>query len=111
MEVFLTLTNDNSFSIGMVGDGLNLSMQTDDTVLEATLIPIMQGPPGAAGPAPFVFNSALSQWVVNHNLGRNVMSKVYSLGGTEVLAEITNVTINQVVVNFDQPQAGYLIVV
>lgn len=111
MEVTLTLTNDNKFSIVMVGDGLSLSVETNNSALEATLVPVLEGPPGAAGPAPFVFNSALSQWVVNHNLGRNVMSKVYSLGGTEVLAEITNATINQVIVNFDQPQAGYLIVV
>lgn len=52
MEVFLTLTNDNKFSINMVGDGLGLSMQTDNTALEAILVPLLEGPPGGGSSIP-----------------------------------------------------------
>ncbi|MBT9158782.1 MAG: hypothetical protein DDT26_00029 [Dehalococcoidia bacterium] len=50
------------------------------------------------------------QWVVNHNLGRRVTVEAYTPGGVQVWATVTHTTVDQTVVSFDLPQAGYALV-
>jgi hypothetical protein len=68
------------------------------------------GPPGPAGPGGNVYehvqSSPSAQWVVNHNLGVNTIVAVLSPGGLVVEADVAHQNINQVHVNFNQPQTG-----
>lgn len=57
----------------------------------------------------FTQASAASVWTVNHNLGFNPTVHVYSVGGVEVEAQITHTSLNQTVINFATPYAGYAI--
>lgn len=72
-----------------------------------------QGPSGAAGPgsiAPFNFLTPATTWTINHNQGRRVLVGLFSVGGLEMYAEVLQVSINQVLVTFDSPTAGYAII-
>lgn len=68
-----------------------------------------RGPPGPSGEgAAFVHTqaSALTEWIINHNLGSRPFVTVLSTGGVEVEASVTHVTTNQLRINFATPQAG-----
>lgn len=54
--------------------------------------------------------SPVSPWVINHNLGRRVNVEVYTLGGVRILADVMQVSVNQTIVTFDTPQAGYAVI-
>ena len=69
-----------------------------------------QGPPGPIGPGGLgdfeqTF-SALSSWVVNHNLGRRPLVSVTTMGGDEIGVRVLHTNDNQFVVYFDSPIAG-----
>jgi hypothetical protein len=53
--------------------------------------------------------SASASWVINHGLGVNPNIKVYSVGSVEVLAAVTHTTLNQAVVSFEAPFAGFAV--
>ena len=77
-----------------------------------TTLQVGQGPAGPSGGGtlpPFYFLTALDIWIINHNLGRRPNTSVYSVGGVEMLAEIIQISNNQVQIFFDQPTAGYAI--
>jgi len=74
------------------------------------------GPRGASGPAgngaahDQTFSAAAS-WTVNHNLGRRPAAvRVLSDGGIEVIAEIIEISTNQLIVQFAVPQSGRCVV-
>lgn len=68
-----------------------------------------QGPPGPAGSAGFDFEqaSAAASWTINHNLGYRPGVELFTTGGMEMVAEVTHVSLNQVVVSFVTPTAGF----
>lgn len=76
-----------------------------------------QGPPGDEGPPgpgaiPFeqTFASAPS-WTVNHNLGRSPASvRVVTPGGIQIEADISEISVNQVIVSFSVPHAGRVMI-
>jgi hypothetical protein len=73
------------------------------------------GAPGSDGVAGTTFehvqSTPASQWTVNHNLGRRPTSvRVLSAGGVEVEAGITEMSMNQLVVDFSVPYVGRVIV-
>jgi hypothetical protein len=75
-----------------------------------------QGPPGPAGPvggSPLVFTqiTPAASWAVNHNRGRRVSVTVLSPGGVEVDAAVTNVSDNQVQIDFAAPASGQAIII
>lgn len=45
-------------------------------------------------------------WTVNHNLGRDVLVTVQTLGGAQILSSVTHTSQNQFTVSFNTPQAG-----
>lgn len=51
--------------------------------------------------------SALSTWIVNHNLGTIPVVQVYDSVGNVIQAQITHTSPNQVQISFSAPQAGY----
>lgn len=52
-------------------------------------------------------SSPSASWTVNHNLGRRPASvAVLSVGGVEVNAAVTHISINQLIVEFAAPQVG-----
>ena len=67
------------------------------------------GPPGTGGDSDvFEYSppTPLSEWIVNHNFGRNPVVSVLSPGGVEVEAEVVHMTVNQARVRFNAPQLG-----
>lgn len=71
----------------------------------------LAGPPGADGNAAGAFNytqaSPLSSWTINHNKGYRPHTEVYSPGGVRVGADVTHTSVNQTIVSFSAPQAGF----
>jgi|GEM_PF-3819657 len=66
------------------------------------------GSGGAAYEATF---AAALQWVVNHNLGRRPAAvRILTPGGVEAAADVTETSLNQLVVSFAGPQAGRVVV-
>jgi hypothetical protein len=70
----------------------------------------VQGPPGINGDSLSDFNqtflSPLLQWTINHNLGREPLVSVKTVGGMEVLGDVIHISPNQLLVNFAEPMAG-----
>jgi hypothetical protein len=64
--------------------------------------------PGTVEPN-FVQRIKSARWVCNHNLGVMPNITPYSLGGREMLAQVQHINLNQSVITFDQPVAGYAI--
>lgn len=54
--------------------------------------------------------SAESSWVINHNLGREVVVDAFTPGGMRVFADVILASPNQAQVLFDSPMAGYAII-
>lgn len=46
-------------------------------------------------------------WTINHNLGYTPVTQVFNDGSREIIAEIINITVNQVMVYFDTPTSGF----
>lgn len=70
-----------------------------------------QGLKGDTGGTVVTFNQSTPDviWTINHNLGRKTPVTVYTVGGVEMFAEIIQTSVNQTLVYFDQPTAGYAI--
>lgn len=72
--------------------------------------PGIQGLPGSAAQRYHYADhlmSAASTWTINHNLGYTPTAvNVYTPGGVEVEAHVTNTSINQTVITFNIPFAG-----
>lgn len=56
-------------------------------------------------------SSAASIWTIAHNLGRNPIVRVFSVGGQEIEADIININLNVVQINFVVPVVGSAICV
>jgi len=54
----------------------------------------------------FVQNSPVLTWTINHNLGFNPTVELFTVGGVQMFAEVTHVSINQTVINFTVATAG-----
>lgn len=81
--------------------------------LEALLTPVfVLTSGGTIGLTGFehVQSSASTSWVINHNLGRRVDTEVFTTGGQKIIAEVLNVTNNQVIVTLDTAAAGYAVI-
>lgn len=81
------------------------------TVGGAIALEVVGGAPGPAGPAgdsSIKINQlvASDSWTINHNLGRNPLVTVLSVGGVEVEATVTHTSLNQLIVSFNIPTAG-----
>jgi len=66
---------------------------------------------GGGGGNYLQFNQSTpsSTWTINHNFGARTNVAVFSSGGIEVWAEVVHTSINQAVVLFDAPFAGFAI--
>lgn len=53
---------------------------------------------------------AAPQWIVNHNLGRQVLVKVLNAGGAEIDTEVIQPNLNQVLINFVVQTAGKVVI-
>ncbi|MFI3187930.1 MAG: hypothetical protein QX198_18295 [Methylococcaceae bacterium] len=51
--------------------------------------------------------SASSTWTINHNFGRKAAVELYTAGGAQVVAQVTQINLNQSIASFDTPMAGY----
>lgn len=81
-----------------------IESQPPASVISALLVKAAGG-----GGVEHVQSAPSSAWVFNHNLGRRPIVGVFSMGGSEVLAEVLHVSINQAQIIFDSPISGYAI--
>lgn len=49
---------------------------------------------------------AATVWTVNHNLGRYPTIELFTVGGVQMIARVTNLSVNTLQVNFNSPTAG-----
>lgn len=114
----LTLTPVISITVTLTSalyGSLVFDSGSDETIY-LTLAPYGQGPEGPEGPEgpqgppadtyEHTQASPATEWIVNHNFGRNPIVDVLSPGGIRVLTEIQHMTINQARVYFLSPQTG-----
>jgi hypothetical protein len=68
----------------------------------------VQGPPGAASAGiDFPFLTASTTWTINHNLGIRPAVQLRSLGHVVFAGDVQHPSVNQAVVTFVSPFAGY----
>lgn len=68
----------------------------------------VQGPPGASNAGlEFAFASASTSWTINHNLGVRPAVALFTVGGVEMMGQITHTSVNQAVASFNTPQSGF----
>ena len=60
------------------------------------------------GPSSFSFvqGSAIAQWNITHNLGRNPAVTVIEAGGGQVFGDVVYNTLNDLTINFSPAMAG-----
>ncbi len=70
------------------------------------------GPPGSSTGGLYVHTqaSASAEWIINHNLGRDVLSTIYDGTGAEIEADVVQVTSNQLRVYLASAQTGKAVV-
>lgn len=77
------------------------------------VVPYLMGAQGPRGDAAEVFQHtqdiASSLWTVNHNKGYRPNATVYTAGWLEVSARIVHVSDNQLTVEFNTPQTGFVL--
>ena len=76
----------------------------------------LQGPPGTSGEGAtrYVHTQASPStlWTVNHNLGYTPASvRVLSVGGLEMIAEVVEVSVNQLQVSLEEALTGTVVIV
>lgn len=77
------------------------------TVRVAGGVPGPPGPPGSSGLGINVqFVSPSEEWLINHNLGYKPVVELFTTGGIEMQAAVIHTSVNQVLVQFNSPQAG-----
>lgn len=99
---------------------LSLTLSSGETQLivaptrTQTALQVSGGPPGPAGARQFYVHTQLSPsatWTVNHNFGvKPAGVQVLSPGGVAVTAQVTNISDNQLRVDFAAPQTGSVVV-
>jgi len=75
-----------------------------------------RGPAGPIGPAggeliQHVQTTPVTEYTLNHNLGRRVNVDLYTIGGIKMLAEVIQLNLNQVQFQFGTPQAFIAVIV
>ena len=88
-----------------------LQVELDVTQQTATSIPVYtsQPPvPGSGSATAFVHTQSVAAdaWIINHNLGYFPHVTVLNSSNNEIEAEVSNTSVNQVVVSFSAPQTG-----
>ena len=78
--------------------------------LVISVVPYLKGDPGDAA-AQFIHTQSVpsNTWIVNHNKGYRPLATVYSVGWVEIEAAVTHVSENQLTVQLNNPQAGYVL--
>jgi vacuolar-type H+-ATPase catalytic subunit A/Vma1 len=54
---------------------------------------------------------AATSWNVAHNLNNDVQIDIFSIGGVRMWAEIVKISPNNSTILFDEPTAGYAVVI
>lgn len=55
----------------------------------------------------FVQSTPATQWTISHNLGFKPVVGVFSVGSQEIEAEVLHTTVNQTLISFTTPTAGF----
>lgn len=77
-------------------------------VVFGVAVPGPQGTPGTAGGGHVHTQvSAATVWIVNHNLGYRPAVEVYDSGGSEVVAEVAHISVNQYEVRVNPAMSGF----
>lgn len=52
-------------------------------------------------------NSASIQWNINHNLGYRPIVQLFNTGSQVIIGDITHISVNQSIIQFSAPVAGF----
>lgn len=107
----LTL-NSTSPIFDLIAGSQQFELITESPVfeLQTSGVPGPTGPQGPSGGAvSFAFGSATT-WTVNHNLNRHVGVEILDSSGRAVLADVQEVSPNQVIVSFLSPISGVALI-
>ena len=71
----------------------------------------LPGPPGV-GAVPTVYQQTTpsAMWTINHNLGYYPKVQVFSAGSVELMCDISHTSVNQVVINLNVAQSGFVLI-
>lgn len=79
-----------------------------------TTLEVGQGPAGPPGTSngsgsDYTHTQAVASatWVINHNLNKQVLVGLFTVGGVEFEAEVVHTSLDQVTVLLSTPVAGY----
>lgn len=103
----VTLTPTHGVFVDGCGQGLSLA-GPQALVPGGPMVTVVNVTGGAGGSGGYLHTQTppALQWNVNHNLGRKPVVSVLTVGGVEIDAAITHVSLNQFLVDFNVPTAG-----
>lgn len=64
---------------------------------------------GPAGVYEVIIGTPQTVWILNHNLGFRPGVRTYSAGGREMIGEVVHTGVNQALIYFDNPAAGFAV--
>jgi len=96
-----------------MADVINIGFETQEVVKINFLMPGPQGPAGADGTSDKTFTHIQSvvsaSWTVTHNLGKMPSVTVLDSAGSEMLADVQHLSVNQCVITFLTATIGTVI--
>lgn len=86
--------------------GLQVETELNSTV--QTIVDYVNNLPANVGSEAYVHNQTIasSNWIINHNLNRQVIVQVYDVAGREIIASIDTNNLNQCIVTTNTPTTG-----
>ncbi len=89
---------------GEVGADLTaMKIKVGNGVLSWNSLPFIGA---VTGSTEFTQSTPAATWTINHNLGYRPNVRALSVGGVEMLVEISHTSVNQTLIYFDTPTAG-----
>jgi hypothetical protein len=96
------------YTATVTGPGLNQSVTVSRPAALSVFYVGTQGLPGASSAGiEFAFASASTSWTINHNLGVRPAVALFTVGGVEMMGQVTHTSVNQAVASFNTPQSGF----
>lgn len=112
MTITNTVSASQSISISISSDTDSISVSLADSGSGITNIlgnPVIYSSAGAQSRYQHNQSVASDTWTINHNFGYYPDTEVFSVGGKKMLAEVLNISVNQVQVFFDAQVAGFAV--
>lgn len=90
------------------GASAQISADPGNTLTQGTDAKLYVSAPPIPAPTTYLHTQPVpaTSWTINHNLGHHPAVSALSVGGVVMLANVIHTSLNQAVIEFDQPTAG-----